>query len=110
MNEGKKALYLTDAEFDKALESSNPILVDFWAPWCGPCRMMSPIIDELAEDYEGKVDIYKINIDENSQAPSKYSIRSIPTLIIFKKGQPVERIVGAASKIALEEKLDMYTA
>jgi thioredoxin 1 len=109
MNE-EKDIHLTDAEFDKALLSSNPVLVDFWAPWCGPCRMMSPIIDELAKEYEGRADIYKLNIDENSQAPTKYSIRSIPTMIIFKNGQAVERIVGGLSKIALEEKLDIYTA
>jgi len=109
MNE-EKDIHLTDAEFDKALQSSNPVLVDFWAPWCGPCRMMSPIIDELAKEYEGKADIYKLNIDENSQAPTKYSIRSIPTMIIFKNGQAVEHIVGGLSKIALEEKLDIYTS
>ncbi|ACE06045.1 hypothetical protein Aasi_0649 [Candidatus Amoebophilus asiaticus 5a2] len=106
----EKDIHLTDAEFDKALQSSNPVLVDFWAPWCGPCRMMSPIIDELAKEYEGKADIYKLNIDENSQVPTKYSIRSIPTMIIFKNGQAVERIVGGLSKIALEEKLDIYTS
>jgi thioredoxin 1 len=110
MSVEKKSLHLTDAEFDQALKSSNPVLVDFWASWCGPCRMMGPIIEELAEDYEGRADIYKLNIDENSVTPNKYSIRSIPTIIIFKKGEPVERIVGAVSKIALEEKLDMYTA
>lgn len=109
MNE-EKDIHLTDAEFDSALQSSNPVLVDFWAPWCGPCRMMSPIIDELAEEYKGKADIYKLNIDENSQAPTKYNVRSIPTMIIFKNGQAVERIVGGLSKIALEEKLDIYTA
>ena len=110
MNVENKSIHLTDAEVDQALKSSKPVLVDFWASWCGPCRMMGTIIEELATDYEGRADIYKLNIDENSVTPNKYSIRSIPTMIIFKNGEPVERIVGAVSKIALEEKLDMYIA
>ncbi|OJW67181.1 MAG: thioredoxin [Candidatus Amoebophilus sp. 36-38] len=110
MSAENRSLHLTDADFDQALKSSKPVLVDFWASWCGPCRMLGPIIEELAEDYQGRADIYKVNIDENSVAPNKYSIRSIPTMIIFKNGEPIERIVGVVSKIALEEKLDMYTA
>eukprot|EP01132_Coremiostelium_polycephalum_P000150 gene150-203_t len=100
-------IHLTDAAFDHALQASNTVLVSFWAPWCGPCRMLAPIIEEIAEEYHGKAAIYRMNIDENSVIPTTYNIRSIPTLIIFKKGQAVERMVGVLSKVALEEKLNI---
>lgn len=95
---------LTDDNFSKnVLESKGVTLVDFWAPWCGPCRQLSPIVEELAKEMEGKMDVYKCNIDENPETPSKYAVRGIPTLMIFKEGKLVDTKVGALSKAALHE-------
>jgi len=98
---------LTDANFDaEALQADQPVLVDFWAPWCGPCRMVGPIIEELAGAYAGKVKVGQVNTDHNPVVAFKYGIRSIPALIFFKNGQPVDQIVGAVPKGALKKKID----
>jgi thioredoxin 1 len=99
-------IHVTDETFDEVvLGSSKPALVDFWAPWCGPCRMIAPIVEELAQDYDGRAVIAKINTDENVAVAGKLGIMGIPTLILFKDGQEVDRIVGYAPRHALEDKL-----
>ncbi len=103
------AFQFTDANFQKeALESDIPVLVDFYADWCGPCKMVAPIVSELAEEYAGIFKIGKLNVDESSETASKYRVMSIPTLIIFKNGTAVETIVGAVPKKALVDKLEAY--
>ncbi len=94
-----KAQAVTDGDFTKAvLESGVPVLIDFWATWCGPCQMMGPVIDTIADEYAGKVTVFKMNVDENPVTPAKYGVRGIPTLILFNKGEVVDRIVGAQPK------------
>lgn len=101
------AFQFTDANFQKeALESDIPVLVDFYADWCGPCKMMAPVVSELAEEYNGKVKIGKLNVDDESNTAQKYRVMSIPTMIIFKNGAPVDTVVGVVSKKVLQDKLD----
>jgi thioredoxin 1 len=100
----EKVMAVTDTDFEeKVLKSSLPALVDFWAAWCGPCRVVSPVVEELAADYDGRINVSKCNVDENPSTPSKYGIRGIPTLIIFKDGKEIDRVVGAVPKAKIEE-------
>lgn len=102
-----KAVELTDQSFDQeVLNSDQPVLVDFWAEWCGPCRMVSPIVEELAGEYEGKLKVGKVDVDSNPQVSMKYNIRSIPSLLIFKNGEVVDQIVGAVPKAQLKKQVD----
>ncbi len=103
-----EAIELTDANVDQALQRFPLIVVDCWAPWCGPCRMMTPVIDELAKEYAGKIVFGKVNVDENAQTAMKYGIRSIPALLIFQDGKVVDQIIGAQPKQALEPQLTKY--
>ena len=101
------ALELTDANFEeKVLNSDKPALVDFWAVWCGPCRMVGPVVEELANDYEGKAIVGKVDVDNNPEIAQKYGIRNIPTILFIKNGEVVDKQVGASPKATLAEKLD----
>jgi thioredoxin 1 len=102
-----KPLKLTLENFESTI-AEGVTLVDFWAPWCGPCRMIAPVIEELAEDFEGKAKIAKVDTDEQGEVAQKYGIRSIPTLILFKDGEPVDQMVGAASKAVFEQKINAH--
>ncbi len=105
--EKNKALELTDANFEElVLQADKPVLVDFWASWCGPCRMISPIVDDIAKDYTDTAVVAKMNVEDNSAIPAKYGIRNIPALLYFKDGEVVDRQVGAVPKSALTTKLD----
>lgn len=99
------ALQFTDATFDEVLNSNTVVVADFWAEWCGPCRMVGPSIEQLAEEYAGKAAIGKVDIEENDDLATQYAIRNIPTVLFFKNGQLVDKMVGAAPKTAYEEKL-----
>lgn len=100
---------VTDEKFkNEVLDSEMPVLVDFWAPWCGPCRMVAPVVEEIAEQYEGQIKVFKLNTDENPNTASQYGIRSIPTLMIFKGGQRVDMVVGAVPKTTLANTLEKY--
>ena len=100
---------VTDANFDQeVLKSEQPVLIDFWAVWCGPCRALAPIVDEVAQSYTGKVKVMKMNVDENPGTPGRYGIRGIPTLLIFKGGQVKEQIVGYVPKETIEKAIDKH--
>ena len=102
-----KPVEIEEAKFDETvLKSDKPVLVDFWAPWCGPCRMVAPVVDELADDYEGKVNFVKVNVDDSPKIASQYGIMSIPTLMVFKAGEPVDTIIGFRPKDELQKSLD----
>ncbi|OGO33220.1 MAG: thioredoxin [Chloroflexi bacterium RBG_16_56_11] len=102
-----KPVEIPEAKFDEAvLKAKIPVLVDFWAPWCGPCRMVAPVVDELAGEYDGKVSFFKVNVDDNPAIASRYGVMSIPTLIIFKSGQPVANMVGFRPKAELKKSLE----
>jgi thioredoxin 1 len=102
---------VSDAEFgDKVLKSPIPVLVDFWAPWCGPCKAMLPIIDELTAQYDGKLSVVKMNVDENTDVPGKYNVMSIPTFLLVKGGEVVESFVGTKSKEDMQKKIDLVLA
>lgn len=103
---GQDIVNIGDSDFQSAvLDSTEPVLVDFWATWCPPCRAIAPVLEELAGQYKGRVRIAKVNIDDHQATPQKYGIRSIPTLLLFKGGQVVEQIVGAVPKATLEDAL-----
>lgn len=106
-----KPVEITDANFSReVLESQVPVLIDFWAVWCGPCRMIAPVVEEIAKEYEGKLKVGKVDVDNNSQTAMTYGIRSIPTLMIFKGGKVVEQIIGALPKKSLMDKLTPHMA
>lgn len=102
---------LTDQNFTQEVEQSQtPVVVDFWAPWCGPCKIISPLIEELAKDYAGKVKVGKLNVDENPETASKYGVMSIPTVFVFKGGQPVKTLIGAQGKESYQKAIDEVLA
>jgi len=101
-----KPIEFTDSNFkQEVLNSTNPVLIDFWAVWCGPCRLVAPVIEDIAGEYDGKVKVGKLDVDNNPETATKYGIRSIPTMLIFKGGEVVDRIVGAVPKQKITEKL-----
>jgi thioredoxin 1 len=102
-----KPVEIKEVKFNEmVLQAKTPVLVDFWAPWCGPCRMVAPVVEELANEYDSKVAFFKINVDDNPRIANQYGVMSIPTLIVFKNGQPVSNIVGFRPKAELKKSLD----
>ena len=103
-----KVQTITDGNFDETINGGKPVLVDFWAEWCGPCRRLAPTVEDLAGHYDGKVLVGKLNVDENPATPMRFSIRGIPTLLLFKSGQIVEQVVGLADKDSLKKLIDKH--
>ena len=100
------ALEFTDDKIKEIIESGKPVVIDFWAEWCGPCRMVSPILEELSEEFSGKVEIGKLNVDDNINTPNEYGIRNIPTILFFKDGKLVDKQIGATPKASLKAKVE----
>ena len=101
-----KPLEVTDDTFEQeVLKASGPVLVDFWAVWCGPCKAIAPVVEELAAEYEGKLKVMKLDVDDNPRVPTTYGVQSIPTLLLFKDGRPAERVVGAVPKKVIVDKI-----
>lgn len=108
---GANVTHVTDANFEQeVLKSPTPVLIDFWAPWCGPCRAIAPVIDELAGEYAGRLKVVKVNVDDNPQTPSRYGVRGIPNLLIIKGGEVKEQIIGAVPKAHLVKAVDSAIA
>ncbi|WP_461140714.1 thioredoxin [Spirosoma pomorum] len=105
MAAGSNAVEATDANFEQLINSDKPVLVDFWAEWCGPCKMIGPVVEQLAGEYKDKAVVAKMDVDQNAQVPAKFGIRSIPTLMVFKNGQLIDKVIGAVPKNVLEQKL-----
>ena len=101
-----KAIEITDTNFEEIISSDKPVLVDFWAEWCGPCKMIGPVVEELASEYEGKAVVGKVDVDNNPTVSARFGIRSIPTLLVFKGGEVVDKQIGAVPKSILAQKLD----
>jgi thioredoxin 1 len=107
--EGSKVRYLTEEDFNAiALKENEPVLVDFWAPWCGPCKVIGPVIEELAEEYDGRAKVCKVNVDEQSKIAHEYGVMSIPTVMIFKNGALVDKVVGSRDKQDYRKMIDSY--
>ncbi|MBV6644810.1 MAG: thioredoxin [Cyclobacteriaceae bacterium] len=105
-----KPVEITDANFKEVINSDKPVLVDFWAEWCGPCKMIGPVVEELATDYDGKAVVGKVDVDVNPEVSAQFGIRSIPTLLVFKNGEIVDKQVGAVPKAVLSQKIDAQLA
>ncbi len=104
-----KPIEVTDSSFEnEVIKSETPVLVDFWAEWCGPCKMIAPVVEEIAREYEGKIKVAKLDVDSNPQSAGKFGVRSIPTLLVFKDGQVVDQIIGAVPKRHLIEKVEKH--
>ncbi len=102
-----KPVPVEDATFDRmVLKAGKPVLIDFWATWCKPCQMVAPVLDELSSEYDGKVEFLKMDVDKNPQTPAKYSVRSLPTIMVFKAGQPVSHMIGFKSKANVKRTLE----
>ena len=101
------AVAVTDASFEtEVLQGDVPVVVDFWAEWCGPCKMVGPVLDELAAEYDGKIKVTKLNVDENPSTSAKFGVRSIPTIMFFKGGQLIDQVIGAKPKVELKKRFD----